>query len=118
MHIDYNELFLLLSIRKNIDEIIINGDGYQFIERMKKGFPFLIDEKFLLKKEPLTDRQMSVFLYIIQYSIKNGMPPTRTEISLKFGFKSNNSSLCYLEALQKKGYLKIYPLSSRGILIL
>ena len=70
-----------------------------------------------MKKELLTVRQALVFKYIKKYQARHGYPPTRSEINKQFGFKSPNASQDHLGKIEKKGWIKLTPLISRGIKI-
>ena len=63
----------------------------------------------------LTKRQNEIFNFIKQEIESNGYPPTRSEISRTFGFKSPNAAEDHLRALKKKGVLDLAAGTSRGI---
>ena len=65
----------------------------------------------------LTERQSEILSFISEIISNEGMPPTRKEIALKFGFKSANSAEEHLKALDKKGYIDLHGGTSRGISI-
>ena len=65
--------------------------------------------------KPLTKRQQQIFDLIKDTINDTGMPPTRAEIALFFGFKSANAAEEHLKALAKKGYIEMLPGTSRGI---
>ena len=65
----------------------------------------------------LTKRQLEIFNYIKNEIENNGYPPTRSEISKTFGFKSPNAAEDHLRALKKKGVLDLAAGTSRGITI-
>ena len=65
----------------------------------------------------LTSRQSEILTFITEVISKEGMPPTRKEIALKFGFKSANSAEEHLKALDKKGFIDLHEGTSRGISI-
>ena len=65
----------------------------------------------------LTKRQSEIFNYIKNEIENNGYPPTRSEISKTFGFKSPNAAEDHLKALKKKGVLDLAAGTSRGITI-
>lgn len=65
----------------------------------------------------LTKRQTEIFNYIKGEIENNGYPPTRSEISKTFGFKSPNAAEDHLKALKKKGVLDLAAGTSRGITI-
>ena len=64
---------------------------------------------------PLTNRQRQILNFISESIENKGFPPTRTEISLAFGFRSPNAAESHLRALQKKGVIRILSGISRGI---
>lgn len=71
------------------------------------------------QRKPLTERQQSIFLFIQRYSRQHGFPPTIQEICREFDFSSTNAATQYLQALEKKGYVKrTVKGASRGIQIL
>ena len=55
----------------------------------------------------LTKRQAEIFNFVKDEIENNGYPPTRSEISKMFGFKSPNAAEDHLKALQRKGVLDI-----------
>lgn len=63
----------------------------------------------------LTKRQNEIFNFIKEEIESNGYPPTRSEISRTFGFKSPNAAEDHLKALKKKGVLDLAAGTSRGI---
>ena len=63
----------------------------------------------------LTKRQSEIFNFIKKEIESNGYPPTRSEISRTFGFKSPNAAEDHLKALKKKGVLDLAAGTSRGI---
>lgn len=65
--------------------------------------------------KPLTNRQQQIFDLIKGNIQETGMPPTRAEIAIFFGFKSANAAEEHLKALAKKGYIEMLPGTSRGI---
>lgn len=63
----------------------------------------------------LTARQQQI-LDLIREAIENtGFPPTRAEIANELGFRSVNAAEEHLQALARKGAIKITPGVSRGI---
>ena len=65
--------------------------------------------------KPLTNRQQQIYDFIKERISDIGMPPTRAEIALFFGFKSANAAEEHLKALAKKGYIEMLAGTSRGI---
>lgn len=65
--------------------------------------------------ESLTNRQQQILDFIIRYSAKAGMPPTRAEIAEFMGFRSANAAEDHLRALDRKGAVTLTPGMSRGI---
>ena len=62
--------------------------------------------------------QLEVFDWIVTFVGLHGFPPTRSEISNRFGWKSPQAAQDYLERLQTHGLVKLTPGISRGIQIL
>lgn len=65
----------------------------------------------------LTARQKEILTFLEDYIDENSRPPTITEIKKGFEFKSPQSVVDHLKALEKKGYIKKLP-NSRGIVLL
>lgn len=68
--------------------------------------------------QTLTDRQAEVLDFITENLSERGYPPTVAEIATRFGFHSPNAAASHLNALRKKGYIRIEPRASRGIEVL
>jgi repressor LexA len=66
-------------------------------------------------KTELTERQKEILSFISQFREENGYPPTLREIGKMFGIASTFGVKRHLDALVKKGYLKIESNASRGI---
>jgi repressor LexA len=67
--------------------------------------------------KPLTNRQQEIYDYIESYIDDNNRPPTISDIRKTFGFRSPQSVVDHLSALEKKGHIKRLP-NSRGIVLL
>ncbi len=59
-----------------------------------------------MKASDLTAKQYRVLAYLFDHIKGKGRPPSFREICRKFNFASTGTARTYLEALQKKGYLK------------
>ena len=68
--------------------------------------------------QALTQRQHEILQFIRECLTERGMPPTRAEVALRFGFRSKTAAVDHLRALANKGYIQIYPDQSRGIRLL
>jgi repressor LexA len=66
----------------------------------------------------LTSRQEAILKFIRLSIEKTGLPPTRNDICLHFGFQSPNAAEQHLRALAAKGYVELVPGASRGIRLL
>lgn len=66
-------------------------------------------------KEKLTDRQKEILSHIQEFIEANGFPPTLREIAAHFGMASTFGVKRHLDALKKKGYLKVESYASRAI---
>jgi len=71
----------------------------------------------LIKKE-LSEKQKSVLDYIVNYSQENGFPPTKKEISQHFNQNNLTMTCRHLEALEKKGFIKVLKRVARGIQVI
>ena len=67
--------------------------------------------------ESLTARQQQVLDYVAEHLESHGYPPTLREIAHQLGVKGTVSAIHHLEALERKGYLRREPGSSRGIIL-
>ena len=63
----------------------------------------------------LTPRQQEILQLIRDRIEATGLPPTRAEIALEFGFRSPNAAEEHLKVLARKGVLELLPGASRGI---
>lgn len=63
----------------------------------------------------LTPAQIAVLGFIREFNRENKFPPTRTEISQHFGWRSINAAECHLRALVKKGAIFLSAGKARGI---
>lgn len=66
-------------------------------------------------KNKLTDRQKEILNFIQKFISDNGFPPTLREIASNFGLASTFGVKRHLDALKKKGYLRIESFASRAI---
>ncbi len=63
----------------------------------------------------LTPRQQAVLTFVTSEIQKKGLPPTRKEVAVHFGFRSANAAEEHLRALAKHGVILLLPNISRGI---
>ena len=66
-------------------------------------------------KDKLTDRQEEILLFIKQFTLESGYPPTLREIGKHFQIASTFGVKRHLDALVKKGFINIESNASRGI---
>ena len=66
----------------------------------------------------LTPRQKQILKFISQFIDKHKYPPTRSELSAHFGFRSPNAAESHLRALEKKSVIGIERGAARGITLL
>ncbi len=66
----------------------------------------------------LTNRQQEILTFIRNIQRRKGFPPTRSEISEYFGFRSPNAAEDHLRALASKGAIRLKRGTARGIVIL
>ena len=71
-----------------------------------------------MSTETLTKRQREVLRFISEFIEKNKFPPTRSELSKHFGFRSPNAAETHLRALERKSVIGIERGVSRGITLL
>ena len=65
----------------------------------------------------LTNRQKKILEFLKEYTKGHGYPPTVRDIGAHFKFLWAAARM-HLKALEKKGFIKLYPLRSRGIEII
>jgi len=68
--------------------------------------------------KPLTARQKQILKFISEFIEKYKYPPTRSELSAHFGFRSPNAAEAHLRALEKKSVIGIERGAARGITLL
>ena len=66
----------------------------------------------------ITSRQQQVYNFIIHYLDQHSYAPTLQEIAAHLVIRGNLGVLRHLAALEKKGYIRRTPGSSRGIVVL
>jgi len=71
-----------------------------------------------MAEKTLTLRQKQVLNFISEFIEKNKFPPTRSELSAHFGFRSPNAAEAHLRALEKKSVIGIERGAARGITLL
>ncbi|MGD8358628.1 MAG: transcriptional repressor LexA [Lysobacterales bacterium] len=71
-----------------------------------------------MARKPLTARQKQILKFISEFIDKHKFPPTRSELSEHFGFRSPNAAEAHLRALEKKSMIGIERGVSRGISLL
>jgi repressor LexA len=71
-----------------------------------------------MSKERFTSRQREILNFISEFIEKHKFPPTRSELSKHFGFRSPNAAETHLRALEKKAAIGIERGVSRGITLL
>ncbi len=69
-------------------------------------------------KNKLTGRQEEILTFIQQFLDEKGYPPTLREIGKKFDIASTFGVKRHIDALVKKGFLKVEGFASRGLTIL
>ncbi|MCJ7814889.1 MAG: transcriptional repressor LexA [Xanthomonadales bacterium] len=71
-----------------------------------------------MTEKALTARQKQVLNFISEFIEKHKFPPTRSELSAYFGFRSPNAAESHLRALEKKSMIGIERGAARGITLL
>ena len=64
----------------------------------------------------LTASQREILEFIENELAHSGLPPTRSEIMVQFGFASPNAAQCHLRALAKHGAIELHSHRARGII--
>ena len=65
----------------------------------------------------LTEQQAKVLDYINEYRREFQCAPTQIEIARHFGWSSQNSAECHLQAMERKGVIVRRRGVARGILV-
>jgi repressor LexA len=71
-----------------------------------------------MSAKQLTPRQREILKFVSEFIEKYKFPPTRSELSSHFGFRSPNAAESHLKALEKKAMIGIERGVSRGITLL
>ncbi len=71
-----------------------------------------------MAEKALTARQKQILNFISEFIEKYKFPPTRSELSAHFGFRSPNAAEAHLRALEKKSVIGIERGAARGITLL
>jgi repressor LexA len=71
-----------------------------------------------MTRKGLTARQREILKFISEFIDKYKYPPTRSELSAHFGFRSPNAAEAHLRALEKKSVIGIERGAARGITLL
>ena len=71
-----------------------------------------------MTRKELTNRQREILKFISEFIEKHKFPPTRSELSAHFGFRSPNAAETHLKALEKKAVIGLERGVSRGISLL
>jgi repressor LexA len=71
-----------------------------------------------MAEKTLTARQKQILKFISEFIEKYKFPPTRSELSAHFGFRSPNAAEAHLRALEKKSVIGIERGAARGITLL
>ena len=72
----------------------------------------------IVKGNALTERQAQVLEVVRRHLRVRGVPPSRTELARELGLKRQSSVDNQLNALQKKGWVRLLPNVERGIQLL
>ena len=71
-----------------------------------------------MKAHPLTERQQKTLDIIRRHLKVRGVPPSRPEIARELGLRHQGGVDAHLNALAKKGFLKVFPNVERGLKLL
>lgn len=68
-----------------------------------------------IERFPITTRQLEFLTVIRNWVAENGFPPTRAEMAKLMGFSSPNGAQTHLEALRRKGLIRVDAGAARGV---
>ena len=71
-----------------------------------------------MKAHPLTERQQKTLDIIRRHLKVRGVPPSRPEIARELGLRHQGGVDAHLNALAKKGFVKVFPNVERGLKLL
>ena len=71
-----------------------------------------------MKAHPLTERQQKTLDIIRRHLKVRGVPPSRPEIAREMGLRHQGGVDAHLNALARKGFLKVFPNVERGLKLL
>lgn len=63
----------------------------------------------------LTEIQNKILNFLIEQKVERRIPPSLSEIALRFGYKNRATVQQHLQAIERKGYIKKNPKLSRSI---
>lgn len=66
-------------------------------------------------KQPLTNKQKSILVWIAKHINTHGYQPSIRDIGSKFRISSPNGVVCHLNALERKGYIDFNRKTARAI---
>ena len=66
----------------------------------------------------LSPMQANVLAFVVKHIKDIGVPPTRRELCIEFGWASENAAEDHLKALARKGAIEFIPRIARGIKVL
>lgn len=69
----------------------------------------------LLLAQGLTGRQLEIYRYIALSLMFKQRPPTYAEMMREFRIRSTNGITCHLQALERKGLLRVTKFRSLGV---
>jgi repressor LexA len=65
-------------------------------------------------RQELTDRQRAVLDHVVAFQERHGRSPTGPEIARHFGYADASTAYQHLEAIERKGYVRIVRQSARS----
>lgn len=66
-------------------------------------------------RKPLTEKQQRIYDLFAEHVRAHGFAPTHREAAVALGMRNHNAIRDQLVLMQKKGYLRVDPLRSRGV---
>lgn len=68
-----------------------------------------------MNRADLTPAQNRILAFVGTHMATHGYPPTRQEIAQAMGFQSATAAHQHLQALERKGHIRLVPNTPRGI---
>ena len=101
----------------NLDDLLVVEPPVRIRNESRKSRPKAPGAK-TVKAHRLTDRQQKTLDIIRRHLKVRGVPPSRLELARELGIRHQGGVDSHINALAKKGFLKVFPNVERGLKLL